>query len=171
MNTYDEVFEFLRAHQPMSEQDEADDLTLAKLDEARRYSMQHPTEALIPYWLGVFGKGNGEGIYQLVEDVCAAFSADVLEPYIAQALASRHESVRYWAAQIAARFPSARLTTPLEKALVDGTVGVREAVVTALEAVATEETEESTAVLRRWLPHEDDPTLAETLNEILQYRG
>ena len=158
-----EVLAFLSAHQPLASDDELDAATLERLDEARRYCLAHPSQQAIPLWLGVFGAGDGGGIYPLIEDVLAVCDHKHVVAHLKRALRSASPHVRYWSAQIAARFPSSELLGALEAVLKEGDLDTRDATITALEA---EHSAEAIAVLRRWLPRETDADLKRLIREV-----
>jgi hypothetical protein len=162
MDTADEVLAFLKSHQPLSQADELDAAVLAQLDEARRFCLRQPVPESIPYWLGVFGPGDGGGVYQLVEDLLAPFSVESIAEHLTGGLQSPHESVQYWCAQISATFPSARLLKPLSRVLAAGSRDTRDAAVTALESIGVEG---AVAVLRDWLQNEPDAEIRAVIQE------
>lgn len=164
MRTTDEALAFLKSHQPLTLEDEADSGVLEQLDEARNYFRVHPSAEAIPLWLGVFGPGSGGGVYQLVEDLLGGFPRDLVATHLVEALASPHESVRYWCAQIAATLPSPSLVPPLRQALANGSRDTRDAIVTALESIGTED---AVASLKRWLRSEHDPEIRAAIAEVV----
>jgi len=74
-------------------------------------------------------------VYQLVEDAFLAFSIDQMREPLIAAITSPHESVRYWACQIAANFPASELIGPLSERLHDLHSDICVAAATALSTI------------------------------------
>lgn len=117
--TKEEGLAFLRQNQPLPSDDYLNDhiYILDKFEEIRNYFVQNPAEEAIPLFLNSFGDGDGYGVYQLVEDTLFSFSDDIIVPYLIEALASEHLSVRCWCAEISRYFPDERLIPGLVKLL------------------------------------------------------
>jgi hypothetical protein len=154
-----EAIEFLRKHQPLPDDDELTESLATTLDEVRMYLTVNPTPEAISLLLGVFGRGDGFGVYPLIEDTLAAYDARDVIP-----LRSDSRAVRYWSAQISARFPDDQLVAPLHDMLRSGDFDLRYAAVTALES---NRSPAARATLRSWLEHETEPELRDVLNDIL----
>ena len=98
------ALDFLSRHQPLpSDEDLSEDL-IRDYDEVRRHFLENPDKRCIPLLLGSFGKGDGLGVYPLVEDVLAVYAADEVVPHLKVKLESSDPSIRYWCGQIAALF-------------------------------------------------------------------
>ena len=89
----------------------------------------------IDLFLNSFGEGSGFGVYQLIEDVMFANAADDVVPRLNLAMQSKSKPVMYWCTQIAANFPDEQLHDGLKIALEDENVDIREAAITAIEAM------------------------------------
>ena len=157
------AIEFLRRHQPMGSDDVLGQTELDELDRVRRFFSSHPDNEGVELLLGVFGAGDGFGVYQHIEDAVAAHDPATVIPVLKSKLENGPRSVRYWCAQIAANYSDERLVPPLVMALTPRDYDLRYAAVTALESVGSAE---ALAALRHWLPHEDDEELREVIEEI-----
>lgn len=151
--TRDEALEFLRKHQPLPDDDALEGELIGRFDEVRKYFAVHLEPDAVPLLLNSFGSGSGFGVYQLVEDTVAKAPSDVVVSHLAKALASPHRGVRYWNAQLAARFPHTRLLAPLNELLRDADSDIRYAAVTAVEQI---DDTAAANLLRRALDEEAD---------------
>jgi len=161
--TRDEAIAFLKQHQPMPSERDVTDADVDRYDQARRYFMEHPDEEAIPLLLNSFGEG-GRGVNQLIEDAIVRHDQELVIPEIARALASSHETVRYWNAQIAALFPDVRLVAPLAKVLSQDSHDLKYAAVTALERIGSEEAFAALTIARN---NERDGEIRELIDEVL----
>jgi len=95
--------------------DDAWDDDAQKLEEVRKYFLEHPDEDCIPLFLNAFPNddSSGFGVYQLIEDVIAAYPPGVVMPHILAALKSTSRNQRSWNAQIASRVPHPELVPAL----------------------------------------------------------
>jgi HEAT repeats len=159
-----EAIEFLRKHQPLPDDGKLTESLATTLDEVRMYLADNRTPEAIPLLLGVFGDGDGYGVYPLIEDTLVAHDARDVIPHLICALRSGSRAVRYWSAQIASRFPDDQLVAPLEDVLRSGDFDLRYAAVTALDSNPSPA---ARATLRSWLEHETEPELKDALDDIL----
>lgn len=113
MTDKEKHLEFLSLHQPMPTDEHLDKETLAQFDEARVFFMHNPEPECIKLLLNSFGKGNGAGIYQLVEDTLLKQDEETVVKELKNSLQSDYPSVRYWSAQCASVFPDLRLSGQL----------------------------------------------------------
>ncbi len=117
--TTDDALDFLRRHQPMPDDEVLTEDLIQQYDEVRQHFIESPDQCCIPLFLGSFGKGDGLGVYQLVEDVLMQHPPHQVIPHLETALSSSHRSIRYWAAEISANFPSQQLLHPLSALLAE----------------------------------------------------
>lgn len=92
---------------------------------------------------------------------------DVL-PHLKKALASPHESVRYWCAQIAAEFPSREIVAELIEIAQSPRIDLRFAAVAALADI---DGDDVTQFLQKCVQKERDSELSEILEDILTDRN
>jgi HEAT repeat protein len=135
--TIDDALQFLRDHQPLPPTDSLSDDILRQFDEVRKFFISNPDARCVSLLLNSFGKGDGHGVYQLVEDTILAFPDEVVVPALEGSLRNPAGSVRYWSAQIAANYPRQELAEPLMDLLKHGNLDERIAAVTALELLGT----------------------------------
>ncbi len=64
-----EALSFLKAHQPLPDDDLLKEEEIQKYNEVREYFINNPDEDCIPLFLNLFGGKDGLGVYELVEDV------------------------------------------------------------------------------------------------------
>lgn len=115
--TKEDALQFLCNHQPMPPDEEWTEELAKQYDQVRQFFINHPDPACIPLFLHSFGNRNGLGIYQLVDEVFQNYKPAQVVPHLTEALDSKHESVRYWTAQVCMDFPNERLIEPVLKAL------------------------------------------------------
>jgi HEAT repeat protein len=113
----EEALRFLRAHQPLPPEDLVDEATIREFDMVRAFFAANPDAECIPLFLNAFGDGMGLGVYQLCDDVFRAYPQSSLTPHLADALASPHRGVRWWAAHWAMHFSAPELVAPLVQVL------------------------------------------------------
>lgn len=166
--TPQEAEAFLTEHQPLPPDAELSEGLIERFDEVRQYLLLTPNDRAVPLLLNAFGDGSGFGVYQLVEDVLSMIPKERVVPHIARALSSPHRGVRYWNAQIAARFPDAVLVPPLSDLARDSDFDLRYAAITALEQILSGD---ATAALSATLRDETDPELQALLRDVLRERG
>jgi hypothetical protein len=138
MNERDAI-DFLSQHQPMPDDDKLSEDLVARYDEVRRFLVENPSNEGVRLILSSFGKGDGWGVYQLVEDAVASVAPEVASGHLTYALRSPFESVKYWAAQISANYDDRRLIEPLRDLLCDSSEDVRMAAVLSIEKYMSEE--------------------------------
>jgi len=115
--TTDDALDLLRRHQPMPDDEVLTEELIQRYDEVRKHFIESPDQRCIPLFLGSFGEGDGLGVYQLVEDVLIQYPPHQVIPHLETALSSSHRSIRYWAAEISANFPSQQLLHALSALL------------------------------------------------------
>lgn len=163
--TRKEALDFLRQHQPLPADKDLSREIVDKYDESRKYFLANSDPVAVPLLLNSFGEGSGFGVYQLVGDVIAKLPNEIVVPHLAAALESEHRGIRYWNAQIAARFPEPELTPSLAKLLLEPDHDLRYAAITALEQIGDET---AMVVLREALRSEMDEEIRDLLREVLQ---
>jgi hypothetical protein len=126
---------FLEEHQPMPADEEMPPKLMAEYEEVRKFLKEHPVKEAIPLLLGSFGAGWGFGVYQLVDEALVQFPNEDVLPSLIKSLESPSVWTRFWAAHMAANFPSPRLIEPLSKLLGDDAEDVRWAAVNSLESI------------------------------------
>ena len=131
----EKALEFLKQHQPMPDDSELEKAIIDEYDEVRKFFLEHLDKRCIPLFLNSFGKGDGFGVYQLIEDVISKYTSEDVVPHIAKALENPHTSIRYWNAQIDASFPSVALINALFNNIREGDFDMRYACISALEQI------------------------------------
>jgi len=101
----------------MPDDDKLTEELITEYDEVRLFFISNPDPRCIPLFLNSFGKGDGFGVYQVVDDVIAIFPASQVVPYLNLALRSRDLNLRYWCSQVATRFPVPELIESLKSAM------------------------------------------------------
>lgn len=161
--TREEALGFLRRHQPMPDDEALSEELVARYDRIREYFIANPDPEAVPLFLNSFGRGDGFGVYQLVEDVLAVHDPDVVITALNSALNSGRTSVSYWSAQIAANYPDASLIQPLGHLLEKGDFDTKYAAITALEQIGGPAV---LLLLRNALEREPDDELRDLLEEV-----
>ena len=146
------------------------DEDIRTFDEVRRFFVANPDPACVPLFLASFADDMGTGVYQLCDDVFAAYSQSTLTPHLADAMRSPHKGVRWWAAHWAVQFSALELFEP-QKALV-GRPDEADAHRFALSAIcvileATKDTSVA-AFLRDRAATESDPELRDVILDCLR---
>jgi hypothetical protein len=162
--TKTQALEFLSNNQPMPDDNLLTKDVIDRYDQVRKWFLDNPDRDCIPLFLNSFGDGDGLGVYQLIGNVIRKFSSQEVVPHLISALSSKSPSVRYWSAQIAARFPEKELIEPLVKLLDDEDFGIRYMAVVALEQIGGESVQ---VALKNALDKEDDEDMVELLEEVL----
>ena len=139
-----------------------------ELDSVRRYLLQNPDPEALDLLMGVFGDGNGHGVYQLVEDVIAAYDRNRVIPLLGKKIETGCRSVRYWCTQIALGYPDERVIDALRRNLDPNDYDLRFFTIAALDGIGTARAQD---VLASWLPEEADPQLRELTLEALRKSG
>ena len=159
---------FLTSHSPMPDDDDLTQELIDQYDAACQFFKDNPDPDSIAPLLNSFGRWDGYGMYQLVEDAFCVFSVEqMLQPLIA-AILSPYDSVRYWACQIAANFPCPELIDPLSTNLHDSHSDICVAAATALSMIADASVAKRIRDLRTRLEHPSD---LELIDEILSDLG
>lgn len=126
---------FLRAHQPLPDDDQLTQALIDAYDAARRLFLADPDRDVLPLFLRSFGHGDGWGIYPLVEDVFHACDRSDALAAIREALddPALPDGSRYWVTQLAAAFADPTLRAGLALSLQSEHPDTREAAEMALE--------------------------------------
>ena len=103
-------------------------------------------------------------MYQHVEDAFISFDSKQMRGPLVAAISSRHESVRYWASQIAGHFPCAELVAPLIRNTHDSHTDICVAAATALAQIDDPAKVQPIRDLRSRLTHASD---IDVLDDIL----
>ena len=158
---------FLKAHQPMPNDDILDEELINKYDEVREFFLSEPSEECIPLFLNSFGEYDGLGVYQLVEDVILKFKHEIVVEYLKESLRSEHKGARYWSAQIAMSFPDNILVAPLSDLLMDEVSDIRIAAISALAEIPDLDINK---ILTSHLDRENDDYVKEFITDIINDR-
>lgn len=135
-----EAIEFLKSHQLLPDGDMVNNHLFSKLNEVRKHFELFPDDRSVPLLIGAIGPGDGHGICAMIEGTLRAHPSGVVSAALKSGLKSLRPSVRYWSAQFAASYPDLDLKTELIAAFVDGDSDTQIAVITAIEAIGTQET-------------------------------
>jgi hypothetical protein len=130
--------DFLRQHQPLPDDANLSKEVIRQYDEVIQYFLAHPAPECVPLFLNSFGKGDGFGVYVMVEEVIRQFPTEQVVPHLIEALANPLPGVRYWSAQLAANFSNSELIEPLTRLLQNQDEDIPFAAVTALEQIGGE---------------------------------
>ena len=160
---------FLKAHQPLPDDDLLKEEEIQKYNEVREYFINNPDEDCIPLFLNSFGGKDGLGVYQLVEDVITMYEGEKVLPYLLESFDSPYEGVKYWGIQIASDFPDECLFDPLVKLFESEDEDIRMAVVTALEQLACNDmkAQEIMNVVKEQCKKEVDEDVKDLMEEVL----
>ncbi|MCW0452145.1 hypothetical protein NB721_001231 [Xanthomonas sacchari] len=128
---------FLRAQQPLPDDDQLSQDLIDAYDAARRLFVADPDRAALPLFLRSFGNGDGWGVYPLVEDVFHACDRSDTVAAIREALEDPllSDGSRYWVTQLAAAFADPTMRSGLALSLRSESADTREAAQVALESV------------------------------------
>lgn len=162
--TEKEALNFLKQHQPMPADKDLDNELIREYDKVRCFFLYNPNTECIPLFLNSFGRINGFGVYQLVEDVILQFSAEDVVPYLTKALSSKEYSIRYWNVQIAAKYPLIDLLPSLCEILTEDDFDIK---YNALIAIGQFELTLIKPIIEAYLERECDDELRELAKEIL----
>ncbi len=164
-----EALSFLKAHQPLPDDDLLKEEEIQKYNEVREYFINNPDEDCIPLFLNSFGGKDGLGVYQLVEDVITMYEGEKVLPYLLESFDSPYEGVKYWGIQIASDFPDECLFDPLVKLFESEDEDIRMAVVTALEQLACNDmkAQEIMNVVKEQCKKEVDEDVKDLMEEVL----
>jgi hypothetical protein len=163
--TRETALNFLEAHQPLPSNAELTQSVIDEFDEVRKFFAANPDQSSVRLLLNVFGDGDGLGVYQLVEDALLQQDRAAVVAELPKALQSRHQSVRYWCAQIASSFPDQSVVAPLIALLCEGDFDTKYAALTALEQARDFVQKETIADYAR---SENEEELRELAEEIVE---
>ena len=155
---------FLNANSPMPDDDALSQELIDQYAAAYEFFVSTPDPDSIGPLLNSFGRWGGFGMYQRVEDAFASFDAEQMRDTLVAAISSPHESVRYWASQIAALFPCDDLVAPLIRNTHDSQTDICVAAATALAQIDDPAIVQPIRELRSRLTHPSD---IEALDDIL----
>lgn len=155
---------FLKQHQPMKSTKLVDNEVVAIYENVRTHFINNPDERCIPLFLNSFGEGDAHGVYQLVGEVMQVHPRNLVVLNLKESLQSRHASVRYWSAQIAADYPDASLVEQLIILVSDDDIDIRTAAVIALAEIPDARVIETLGEL---LSREPDEVLREILLDVI----
>lgn len=165
----DTALNFLRQHQPMPPDDKLTKDIIKQYDEVIDYFIESPNPECVPLFLNSFGDGEGNGLYEQVEQVFYTFTKSEVVPHLVKSLKSEHAGVRYWSAQIAMDYSVPELIDPLEQLLAhDEIEETRQFAAAALEDIPDKRVDE---IFARQLKVEQDPELAAEIKEALKRRS
>ena len=156
--------DFLKAHQPLPTDRDADDALFHEFEAARKFFAEELDEEAVALLIGALGNGDGHGIYPMVGTTLLAYPGDVVIKALRDGLNSDHASVRYWSAQFSANYPNGGLLEELVAAYGRGDVDTRIAVVTAIECIGTKEAIGQLTVL---LENEQAEPVAEMIRDAI----
>jgi len=160
---------FLRAHQPMPPDDKLTKDLIKQYDEIIDFFIQSPDPKCVPLFLNSFGDGEGNGLYEQVEQVFYTFAASEVVPHLVKTLKSEHAGVRYWSAQIAMDYSVSELIDPLEQLLLNDEIDeTRQFAAAALEDIPDQRVDE---IFEKQLKIEQDPELVAEMKEALKRRS
>ena len=164
----DTALNFLREHQPMPADDKLTKDLTKKYDEVIDYFIESPDPLCIPLFLNSFGDGEGNELYEQVEQVFYTFTTSEVVPHLVKSLSSVHAGVRYWSAQVAMDYSVPQLIDPLEKLLSGDEIGeTRQFAAAALEDIPDKRVDE---IFEKQLKVEDDTELIAEMKEALKRR-
>ncbi|MCA9613403.1 MAG: HEAT repeat domain-containing protein [Polyangiales bacterium] len=135
--TEEDALRFLQLHQPMSDDAELLEDELVTLSSVIEYFTLNPSDEAVPLLLGVFGRGDGFGVYQHVEDALVRQRRGVVVAELARMLGASEGNL-FWILQIAAELPDVSFCDGLEQLAAHEDPEVRAMVVVALEAIGDE---------------------------------
>ncbi|WP_412503120.1 hypothetical protein [Shewanella chilikensis] len=133
-----EAFAFLHEHQPMPDDNELTQELIDRYDEVRKFFVATPEKEAISLFLNSYGKGDGWGVYQLVEDFFYKCNQDDVVCEIKKVLEdpSVPDGVRYWVTQVSGVFPDDRLKKGLETSLNSEDEDIQDAAKLALDLIS-----------------------------------
>lgn len=158
------ALEFLKKNQPLPDDNAITQEVIDDYDAVRKFFKQYPCNESLTLFFGSFGKGDGLGVYQLIEDTILAHDSEDVIPELAVALKNGTDSSKYWCAQIAVNFPDERLIEGLQTALGSDNVDIREATITALECIGGSKVQK---LLKEQLLLEKDKEVRELIKDVL----
>jgi HEAT repeats len=163
--TRDEAISFLKQHQPLPDVS-FDQKLLTGLHGTYQFFLGAGADReALPLLVNVFGDGSAGGIYQVFDDLLRKYDKEDVVRELQKALSSKHRSVRYWNAQMAAHFPDERLTQPLADLLREDDYDMRYAAITALEQIGSPAAKRE---LKEALLRETDAELRALIEDVLK---
>lgn len=164
MMTHDRAIDFLKKNQPLPSDDMLEkDIEI--FNEVRKFFLENPDSNCIPLFLNCFGDGSGFGVYQTIEDLLAEYDDSVVITHLKNALFSKFSGVRYWCAQMSARYESEELIDGLLNVYNKGDIDSKCA---ALAALSSYDDPKVIAIAEKALQDENDGDLLEIAGDILQ---
>lgn len=134
MNKKDAIT-FLRKNQPLPDDEKLTKEIINKYDEIRKFFIDNPDDDVIELFLNSYGKGDGLGVYPLVEDVLLNCSKEKVIFAIKEILEDINtpNNIRYWVTQNAELFFDDRLRKGLEISLHSENEDIRDAATIILD--------------------------------------
>jgi len=161
LNTED-ALDFLRNHQPMP--DRPDPTLFQRYCSILVHFEKHPDPRCIPLVLNSFGLFDDTYVYATLKRLIRRYRRETVVPHLVRACRSHYPSVRFAAADVAAKVPDPALIEPLGELLDEGAVLIRLATVVALEVIGGPTVR---ALARERLPREHDGEIIDILETII----
>ena len=133
------------------------------LNSLQSWLSENPEPSLLPLLLGLYGDGDGCGLYAAMNHLYFAFEPASLEAPLVDAITNGPQGGAFWVLQIAANFPSPALVDPIAASLGRMDSDGRSSAVAALEAIGTPE---SMDALRKWRPYETEHDILALLADL-----
>ena len=110
-----EALAFLRQHQPLPDDDALTAAVINQFDAVLKFFVAAPCDKAVPLLLRVFGRGDGWGVYPMVEFALLSQDRARVVAEIGRILQDEHtaDGVRYWVTQAAMAFADASLVAGL----------------------------------------------------------
>lgn len=163
------ALDFLSKHQPMPPDDKLTEDMMKQYDEVIDYFINNPDTQCIPLLLNSYGDGEGNGLYEQVEQVFYTFTTSEVVPHLIKALKSEHAGVRYWCSQIAMDYSVPEMIEPLKKLLkYDEIDETRQFAAAALEDIQDKRVDE---IFECQIKAEQDSELRGEMKEALKRRS
>lgn len=126
----EQALEFLRNHQPMPDDDDTNFTAelLEQYDNIRIFFTENPCKESVPLFLNSFGKGDGSGIYTLIDGILFVNDEDFVIDTMSEILENPNisDAVRYWNTLFATNFSSVKFIKGLLLSLKSNDVGIKE---------------------------------------------
>lgn len=131
MINFEDAIQFLNMNQPFPEDDQCEN-EFETLRLVLDYFQNNHHPECVPLFLNCFGKGDGRGLYVMIEQVITQYDADIVMPHLLKALYSDNASVRYWCAQVCESYNHEDLIDGLINVFENGDIDSKCASLTAL---------------------------------------
>lgn len=167
--TRSEIVRFLSQHQPMASVLEVAEEDLGTLAVVADVIAAEPDPELLELLLGVFGEGDGSGVYGRVVDAIVAAANRGLRNELVVSLRQRLAGPgRFWLAHVVVWCPDPILVASLTPMLHSPEFDDRWAAIVALEAIGTRE---AVLALEERSSVEDDEELQPLIEEVVRGLG